>query len=52
VTPGGTIRGIPNAGDGGLLAEHQTSLTVLGVGLIFFGMMLMVGRGLVDVRRT
>ncbi len=52
VPPGGSIRGIPNAGDGGLLAEHRTSLTVLGIGLIFLGMMLMVGRGLVDVRRT
>jgi hypothetical protein len=50
-TPAVSIRGIPNAGDGGLLAEHRTSLTVLGIGLIFFGMALVATRGLVDGRR-
>jgi hypothetical protein len=45
------IRGIPSAGDGGLLAQHRTSFTVLGVALVIAGVALIAGRGVVDARR-
>lgn len=45
------VRGIPSAGSGGLLDQHRTSLTALGVGLIFLGMALVASRGLADARR-
>jgi hypothetical protein len=45
------IRGIPSAGDGGLLAQHRTSFTVLGVALVIGGVALIAGRGVVDARR-
>jgi hypothetical protein len=47
-----SIRGIPSAGDGGLLAQHRTSFTVLGVALIIAGFALIASRGFVDARRV
>jgi hypothetical protein len=45
------VTGLPRAGDGGVLAQHRTSLTVLGVALMVLGVGLVAGRGLADSRR-
>jgi outer membrane biosynthesis protein TonB len=47
-----TIQGIPNAGDGGLLAQHEQGVAVLGVLLIGFAVALIAARGAVDARQT
>ena len=51
-TPEAIVLGPPGSGDGGLLARHRTSLTVLGAALVFLGVTLIAARGMVDARHA
>jgi len=46
------ITQIPNAGDGGLLAQHREGIAVLGILLIGLAVVLIAARGAADARQV
>jgi hypothetical protein len=45
------ITQVPNAGDGGLLAQHKTGVAILGILFVILALGMIAARGALDAER-